>query len=62
VPTKNAVLGQLLGPVPYAKVGDAVEKIVDAYVELRAGPGEIFLDTVKRAGVEAIRERVYAAD
>ena len=59
----DAALGQLLGPaVPYAKVADAVEKIVDAYVELRAGPDEIFIDTVKRAGVEAIRERVYAAD
>jgi sulfite reductase (NADPH) hemoprotein beta-component len=28
---------------------------------LRARPDEIFLDTVKRLGVEPFKERVYAA-
>ena len=31
-----------------------------AYIELRARPGELFIDTVKRTGVEPFRERVYA--
>src|SRR5438552_14113502 len=58
---ENAVLGTLIGPaVPYAQVADVVEDIVEAYLELRTRPDEIFLDTVKRVGVEPFRERVYA--
>jgi sulfite reductase (NADPH) hemoprotein beta-component len=59
---ENAELGALLGPaVPYGKVADVVEDIVSAYVELRERPGEIFIDTVKRVGIEPFRERVDAA-
>ena len=51
----------LLGPaVPYAQVADVVEDIAAAYVELRARPDELFIETVKRTGVEPFRERVYA--
>jgi len=58
---ENAVLGTLIGPaVPYGEVADVVEDIVAAYLELRARPDEIFLDTVRRVGVEPFRERVYA--
>src|ERR1700704_4587893 len=58
---ENAMLGTLIGPaVPYAQVADVVEDIVEAYLELRTRPDEIFLDTVKRVGVEPFRERVYA--
>ena len=38
-----------------------IEDIVAAYLELRARPNEIFLETVKRVGVEPFKERVYAA-
>src|SRR5215469_237964 len=59
---EDAELGALLGPaVPYGKVVDMVEDIVAAYVELRARPGEIFIDTVKRVGIEPFKERVHAA-
>ncbi len=59
---ENAVLGTLLGPaVPYAQVVDVVEDIAAAYLELRAKPDELFIDTVKRTGIEPFRERVYAA-
>jgi sulfite reductase (NADPH) hemoprotein beta-component len=59
---ENAELGALLGPaVPYEKVVDVVEDIVAAYVELRARPGEIFIDTVKRVGIEPFKERIHAA-
>ena len=59
---ENAELGALLGPaVPYGEVADVVEDVVAAYLELRARPDEIFLDTVKRVGVEPFKERVYAA-
>jgi sulfite reductase (NADPH) hemoprotein beta-component len=59
---ENAELGALLGPaVPYGEVADVVEDVVAAYLELRARPDEIFLETVKRVGVEPFKERVYAA-
>lgn len=57
-----AQLGTLLGPaVPYAEVADVVEDVVAAYVELRERPDELFIDTVRRIGVEPFKERVYAA-
>ena len=58
---ENAQLGSLVGPaVPYAEVADVIEDIVEAYLALRASPDELFVDTVKRLGVEPFRERVYA--
>jgi sulfite reductase (NADPH) hemoprotein beta-component len=58
---ENAELGTLLGPaVPYAEVADFIEDIVAAYVELRERPEELFIDTVKRVGIEPFKERVYA--
>ncbi|MGO9701172.1 MAG: nitrite/sulfite reductase [Xanthobacteraceae bacterium] len=58
---ENATLGALIGPaVPYAQVADVVEDIAAAYVELRQRPEELFIETVKRVGVEPFRERVYA--
>jgi len=59
---EQAELGTLLGPaVPYAQVADVIEDVVSAYLELRERPNEIFLETVKRVGVEPFKERVYAA-
>ncbi|MGA2895205.1 MAG: nitrite/sulfite reductase [Xanthobacteraceae bacterium] len=58
---EGATLGTLIGPaVPYAQVADVVEDIAAAYLELRQRPEELFIDTVKRTGVEPFRERVYA--
>ena len=58
---EGAKLGALIGPaVPYAQVADVVEDIAAAYIELRERPDELFIDTVKRTGVEPFRERVYA--
>jgi sulfite reductase (NADPH) hemoprotein beta-component len=58
---ENAELGTLIGPaVPYAQVTDFIEDIVAAYVELRERPDELFIDTVKRIGIEPFKERVYA--
>ena len=58
---EGAVLGTLIGPaVPYDKVADVVEDIVEAYLDLRLRPDELFVDTVKRLGVEPFKERVYA--
>jgi len=58
---ENAELGTLLGPaVPYEQVADVIEDVVAAYIELRARPDELFVDTVRRLGVEPFKERVYA--
>ena len=55
------MVGKLIGPaVPYAEVADVFEDIVEAYLALRERPDELFVDTVKRLGVEPFRERVYA--
>jgi sulfite reductase (NADPH) hemoprotein beta-component len=37
-----------------------VEDIAEAYLDLRERPDELFIDTVKRLGVEPFKERVYA--
>jgi len=59
---EKAELGELIGPaVPYGDVVDVVEDIVETYLELRANPKEIFLETVSRVGIEPFKERVYAA-
>ena len=61
-PTSRRELGALLGPaVPYGEVADVVEDVVAAYIELRERPNELFVETVKRIGVEPFKERVYAA-
>ncbi len=58
---EGAQIGTLLGPaVRYGEVADVVEDVVAAYVELRERPEELFIDTVKRIGVEPFKERVYA--
>jgi sulfite reductase (NADPH) hemoprotein beta-component len=59
---EDAKLGELLGPaVRYDQVADIVEDLAEAYIELRARPDEIFIDTVARIGIEPFKERVYAA-
>ena len=58
---ENAQMGTLIGPaVPYAEVADVIEDIVEAYLALRDRPEELFVDAVKRLGVEPFKERVYA--
>ncbi|MBV8923828.1 MAG: nitrite/sulfite reductase [Bradyrhizobium sp.] len=58
---EQAELGTLIGPaVKFDAVADVVEDIVEAYLALRARPDELFIDAVKRLGVEPFRERVYA--
>jgi sulfite reductase (NADPH) hemoprotein beta-component len=58
---EKAQLGTLIGPaVPYDDVPDVVEDIAQAYLELRQQSDELFIDTIKRVGVEPFKERVYA--
>ena len=58
---ESATIGSMIGPaVPYAEVADVIEDIVEAYLALRDSSEELFIDTVKRLGVEPFKERVYA--
>ena len=51
-----------MGPaIPYAEVTNVVEDIVDVYLGLRAGPDELFVDVVRRVGLEPFKDRIYAA-
>lgn len=56
-----AAIGQVIGPgFGYDEVVDAVEKIVNTYVDVRTSCDETFLQTFQRVGMEPFRERLYA--
>jgi sulfite reductase (NADPH) hemoprotein beta-component len=57
---EDAAVGQALGPaLPYDKVADAVDTLVETYLRERRD-GERFLDTFRRTGVDPFKEAVYA--
>jgi sulfite reductase (NADPH) hemoprotein beta-component len=57
---EDASVGSMLGPaLPYDKVADAVDTLVEVYLRERAD-GERFLDTFRRTGVTPFKEAVYA--
>jgi sulfite reductase (NADPH) hemoprotein beta-component len=57
---EDASVGSMLGPaLPYEKVADAVDTLVDVYLRERQGD-ERFLDTFRRTGVTPFKEAVYA--
>jgi sulfite reductase (NADPH) hemoprotein beta-component len=57
---EDASVGKMLGPaLPIDRVTDAVEAIVEAYLQQRQD-GERFLDTLRRTGDAPFKEAVYA--
>jgi sulfite reductase (NADPH) hemoprotein beta-component len=57
---EDAAVGQALGPaLPYDRVADAVDTLVETYLRERRD-GERFLDTFRRTGVAPFKEAVYA--
>ncbi|MEO8113021.1 MAG: nitrite/sulfite reductase, partial [Phenylobacterium sp.] len=55
---EDAAVGSALGPaLPYEKVADAVDTLVDVYLRERQD-GERFLDTFRRTGVAPFKEAV----
>jgi len=58
--SETAAIGKIIGPaVSSADVVDAIERIVETYIALRA-PEERFLDTYRRVGQKPFKERLYA--
>ncbi|MCB1535297.1 MAG: nitrite/sulfite reductase [Rhodoblastus sp.] len=59
--TENAAIGDLLGPgVSAQEVPDAIERIVDHYLAHRL-TDELFIDTVRRLGVDEFRAAFLGA-
>ncbi len=57
----KARLGELIGPaIPESEIVDAVERLVETYLELRTSPQETFIAAVERLGIEPFKERAYA--
>ena len=57
---EDATLAKILGPgFDENGIVTAVEKVIDRYKTLRAGPAERFLDTYRRVGAEPFKEAVY---
>jgi sulfite reductase (NADPH) hemoprotein beta-component len=57
--SNHTALGKVLGPaVEKSKIGDAVEKIIEVYLELRECD-ENFLQTLARVGRHPFKEQVY---
>jgi len=58
--TEDAVIGTRTGPgFSYDQIVPAIERLVMAYLELRADAGEAFLQTYKRLGMEPFKEALY---
>ena len=58
----DASLGRILGPsFSRADIPDVIGRMLDVYVGERSD-GEIFLDTVRRVGIEPFKQRVYSAE
>ncbi|WP_397542956.1 nitrite/sulfite reductase [Roseovarius salis] len=58
--TETAAIGQRTGPgFSAGEIVPAVERIVHAYLDLREGPGETFLQTYRRVGMEPFKSALY---
>jgi sulfite reductase (NADPH) hemoprotein beta-component len=58
---EKAALGAIVGPaVPSAEVTDAVDALIDVYLDLRRD-GERFAETYRRVGAAPFKEALYAA-
>lgn len=58
---ENASLGDITGPAfTEDKVVDAIENLVDTYMNIRTSADERFIDTYRRVGMPPFKERLYA--
>ena len=53
-------IGKILGPAfSYDQITDAIETLIDIYIDLRTDKSERFIDTYRRVGIEPFKEKVY---
>ncbi|MBP7001278.1 nitrite/sulfite reductase [Amaricoccus sp.] len=61
--TETAAIGEKMGPgFAYDEIVPAVERLIEAYLELRLEPGETFLEAYRRLGVEPFKAALYQAE
>ena len=54
--TETAAIGEKVGPgFAYDEIVPAVERLIEAYLDLRLEPGESFLDAYRRVGAGAVQ-------
>ena len=59
--SEDAVIGEKTGPgFAYDEIVPAIERIVLAYLSLRDGAEETFLQTYRRLGMEPFKAALYA--
>ncbi len=59
-PAMGASLGARTGPgFSKDEVVDAVERVVDTYLDLRTSDDETFLETYRRTGIEPFKQAIY---
>ena len=60
--TETAAIGEKAGPgFAYDEIVPAVERLIEAYLELRLEPGETFLEAYRRVGIEPFKAALYGA-
>ena len=60
--TNDAAIGDIVGAaVPYDKVVDAVETIIQTYLSLRTSAAEKFIDAYRRVGMAPFKDALYVA-
>ena len=61
--TEDAVIGSRTGPgFAYDQIVPAIERIVLAYLDLREGPDESFLQAFRRLGMEPFKAALYEVE
>jgi sulfite reductase (NADPH) hemoprotein beta-component len=61
--TETASIGERAGPgFAYDEIVPAVERLIEAYLDLRLEPGETFLAAYRRLGVEPFKAALYPAE
>ncbi|WP_298290488.1 nitrite/sulfite reductase [uncultured Litoreibacter sp.] len=58
--TETAAVGERAGPgFAYDEIVPAIERLIEAYLELRAGDDELFIDTYRRLGMAPFKAALY---
>ena len=57
---ETAAIGEKVGRgFAYDEIVPAVERLIEAYLDLRREPGESFLEAYRRLGIEPFRAALY---
>jgi sulfite reductase (NADPH) hemoprotein beta-component len=60
--TETAVIGERAGPgFSYDEIVPAIERLINAYLDIRLNEGETFLQTYRRLGLKPFKAALYPA-